>query len=548
MPRAEKKGSAAGRLAAGLALFNAGRYEAALAAFRAARSLGDRSPELDVFLAHALNSTGRPQEGLAPVALGPERLAALRKSLARDPRNAGARRGLVEGLRLRGQSLLSAGDPARAEKSLADALRLAHEANLRGPVLDVLRSCGLAHLFANRWDRAESVFRRLLRENPRDSRAWHSLAAVMRGRRRPRAELDFLARALRFDRGELAGSDRFRALMKLGRYRDAVAEGERVLDGRPTVNDLRIFWDPWEWDDRLPRESRRAVLARFERALGPKSRTPWRHYYRAELLGPAAMDEFERIAAFPEKRYGWMFAKAGLSALCEGQFPRAETWFKRALRGKPADWRTHCFLAETYLCLGRSAAAFAELDKAESVAPVDDKGQVLAWRGAVDLWLGDYAAALKRLDEACALDAQCAFSWRAAALLKLGRTKQALAELDRALERFPRDFEAYVWRGEAKRELGLYREALEDFNEEGLAYPRREPPIWMWALVNRALTKAALGDRAGLASDFAALPGHVVAYLKNKTGVDDPETNLRAALDLGRGFRREEYRQAIWMR
>ncbi len=548
MPRAEKKGSAAGRLAAGISHFNAGRYDAALAAFRAARVLGARNPELDIFIAHALNSTGRPQEGLAPVAVGGDRLAAMRKALARDPRNAGARRALIEGLRLRGQRCLSEGDPKRAEASLAEALRWAQENRDRSPVLDVLRSCGLAHLFANRWDEAEAVFRRLLKANPRDARAWHGLAGVMRGRRRPRAERDALARALRADRGELAGSDRFRALMKLGRYKAAVAEGERVLDGKPTVNDLRIFWDPWEWDDRLPREARRAELKRFERTLGAKSRSPWLHYYRAELLGPEGMGEFERITAYPAKRYGWMFAKAGLAALCEGQFPRAETWFKRALSGEAADWRTHCFLAETYLCLGRTASAFAELKKAAAVAPEDDKGQVLAWRGAVDLWLGDYAAALKRLDEACALDAQCAFSWRAAALLKLGRRKQALAELDRALERFPRDFEAYVWRGEAKRELGLYSEALKDFNEEGLAYPRREPPIWMWALVNRALTKAALGDRAGLEADFAALPGFVIEHVKNITGLEDKEKLLRAALKLGRGFRREEYRQAIWMR
>ena len=115
------------------------------------------------------------------------------------------------------------------------------------------------------------------------------------------------------------------------------------------------------------------------------------------------------------------------------------------------------------------------------------------------------------------------------------------------MARFPRDFEAYVWRGEARRELGLYREALKDLNEESLAHKKREPPIWLWALVNRALVKAALGDAAGLRADFDALPSYFTEYLRAKTGLGDPEALLKASLELSRGFRREEYRQAIWM-
>lgn len=558
MPRRPRKGSSSA-LRAGIAHFNAGRHEEALAAFRRARALGDESPELRTFIAHALSSAGRAEEavaefgrgGLAPVMLHPGNLdaseKALRAALAADARDAGARAGLIEVLRVRGQNALSAGDPFTAEALIREALaRRPSAAASRKKVVDVLRSVGSAYLFAGRLDDAARVFRGLLRSSPRDGRARLGLAAVMRARVEPGKEKKILAKA-DLGRDGLPRGDRFRTLMKLGRHKEAIAEAERILDAGPTLNDLRIFWDPWEWDDRRPRADRLKELRKLERALGPKPRTPWLHYYRAELLGPAGMGHFEPIAAFPAKRYGWMFAKAGLMAHCEARFETAARWFEIALKSKPVDWRTYAFLAEALLCLRRPGDALAEMDKAPGAAPPEDAGQILAWRGALDLWMGRYEEALARLEEAVALDAQCAFCWRAAALLKLGRKAEALARLDETLARFPRDFEAYVWRGETKRELGLYREALQDLDEESLAHKKKEPPIWLWALVNRALVKAALGDAAGLQADFDALPSYFTEYLRAKTGLSDPEALLKASLELSRGFRREEYRQAIWM-
>jgi tetratricopeptide (TPR) repeat protein len=558
MPRKPKKGNSAAARRAGVEHFNAGRHAEALACFRRARALGDDSPELRTFLAHALSSSGRAEEalaefgrgGLAPVMIYTGHLreaeAALRAALAADARDAGARAGLVEVLRVRGQNALSAGDPFTAEALIREALaRCPAAAAAKKKVVDVLRSIASAYLFAGRLDDAARVFRGLLRSSPRDARASLGLAAVMRARAEPGKEKKILSRA---DLGAgIPGGDRFRTLMKLGRHKEAIAEAERILDAGPTLNDLRIFWDPWEWDDRRPRSDRLKELRKLERALGPKPRTPWLHYYRAELLGPSGMEHFEPISAFPHERYGWMFAKAGLMAHCEARFETAARWFGIALKSKPVDWRTHAFLAEACLCLRRPADALAEMDKALAAAPSEDGGQVLAWRGALDLWMGRYDEALARLEEACALDAQCAFCWRAAALLKLGRKAEALARLDETLARFPRDFEAYVWRGEAKRELGLHAEALKDLNEESLANKKREPPIWLWALVNRALVKAALGDEAGLRADFAALPSYFTDYLRAKTGLKAPEALLKASLLLARGFRREEYRQAIWM-
>jgi tetratricopeptide (TPR) repeat protein len=391
------------------------------------------------------------------------------------------------------------------------------------------------------------LFRAILLCDPFDSAACLSLASVMSAAGRPSAEKAMLSRAIGLAQGRLSLGDKFKALMKLRRYKEAVKTAELILDSRPTLPDIRCFWDPWDWDERIPRKVRLRELRAFERAVGSGSRGPWLHYYRGSLSGPEGLAHFKLLSGCSAKRYGWMYFKAGSAALTAADFDQAASWFKRALAGSPVDWRAHCFLAETYLCLQKPKAAFAEMDRALRAAPKGEEGQVLAWRGAFELWLGRYQQAILLLDKAVALGAQCAFCWKGAALLKLGKPAEALAELDRTLELYPLDFEAYVWRGEAKRELGLYQEALKDLDEHAVNDPSRATPMWLWALFNRALVKAALGDKPGMIADFEAIPAFVVRYIQDETGLTGMEEILKAGLRLSRGFRRDEYRQAIWM-
>jgi len=236
-----------------------------------------------------------------------------------------------------------------------------------------------------------------------------------------------------------------------------------------------------------------------------------------------------------------MLAKSGHVALCTGDFAAAEADLRGALRARACDWRTRGSLAEVLLCRGLEQEAFAELTRAASEAPDDERGQALAWRGAFLLWLGRYAEALTAFDEASSLGSAYAASWRGAALLKLGRADEALTQLDAALARHPRDLEAYVWRGEAKRALGRYEAALADLDENGPA------GTWLWSRVNRALAKRALGDGAGFDAEFAALPRAFLDHLRRKIGHKDPVQLLEAGLEFARGFRREEYAQALWM-
>ncbi|MCM2303870.1 MAG: tetratricopeptide repeat protein [Elusimicrobia bacterium] len=553
-----------------------GRMDAAEKSLRAALALrpGDaksrhRLLELLRARARALADGGRPdlaertlrralafepkdkeaRRGLLELLRAPGDERALRRALAFEPGDNESRRLLVELLRSRVEEALAADAPAKTAVAARAALAFSrNDREVRLRLAELLRARGLDALFARRLARAEALFRLVLRCDPGDPSACLSLASAAAAAGRGAAEKAWLRRAAALARRRGALGEEFKALMKLRRGKEAVAAAERILDRRPGLDDLRCFWDPWEWDERAPREELLRELAAFERSLGPKPRGPWLHYYRGFLSGPAGLAHFERLEAFPAKRYAWMWFRAASAALLAGEFERAAVWFERCLAGEPADWRAHCFLAEAYLCLGRRADAFAGMDRALKAAPESEAGQVLAWRGAFELWLGRYEEALALLDRAAALGAQCAFCWRGAALLKLGRPEEALAELDRTLSLFPLDFEAYVWRGEAKRALGRPREALEDLDERAAKDRDLATPVWLWARFNRALAKAALGDAAGMDAEFAAIPAAVVDHLRARTGLERTEDLLEAGLRLSRGFRRDEYGQAIWMR
>jgi len=450
----------------------------------------------------------------------------LRRAFALAPRDAATRILLLDVLRRRAQERFAAGDLDASEAILKQSLRLAPgDRTTRARLVETLGQRFHALRSAGRRREASALSRRILKLSPRDAHAAASRAEAV------------VARAVRLDRGGLSPRERFRALMKLGRHAEAIAVAEALLDAGPALADLRAFWDPWEWDERLPRAARRAEYEKLSRALAANPASPWLRYYRTDLAGPDGSGEDEA----PAKRYGWMNAKFALAALLASRFGRAERLFRLALEHEPVDWRARAFLAEAYLCLRRTKDAYAEMDRALRKAPANEKGQVLAWRGAFDLWLGRYKEALPRLEEACRLDAQCAFCWKGAALLLLGKPKEALKQLDLTLKRYPLDFEARLWRGETKRVLGFHKEALQDL-------ARVPQAVGTWALFNRALSKAALGDRPGMNADFDAIPQFIITHIHKKTRLTDREAVLQAGIKLSRGFRREEYRQAFWLK
>lgn len=517
---------------------------------RAALRLAPGNPDLTRALAEALRSRG-DLEGAMKVLPGDARI----------------RRELAQALRARGRAL-QADEPAAAEKVLREALRLEpRDEETRRELSEALRARAWARESAGRLAEAERLLRAARGFDPAGAALARRLAATLRERERAgapgsaeelrlREKLERLEGRLRAREKTLAllldaaperSIDRFKALMNLRRYDEALDLAELILDDGPGQPEVWGLANPWDWEEWTSRTSRqRRLIKDLERALAASARRPWLDYYRIVLGAPGALERFGRFDAAARERYGWMFLMAGRICLIEGPVPKAEEWLALAAARGPADWRANALLAEARLVLGRREDAFAEMERAARVVPPADEGLLLAWRAAFDLWLGEHETALERLDRACALGSPHAYCWRGAALLKLGRTAEALEALDLALRLFPGDLEAYVWRAEARRALGRNEEALEDL---------RQPPLGVWVLVNRALAKAALGDLAGLKADHDALPRELVERVERKLGpcpagetAEGRRTRiLEGFLSLARGWRREEYGQSLWL-
>lgn len=520
-----------------LVLASDGRFGRAEAALRRALALAPKNAALRALLSKAV-----VMRGWASPRLRLEQAErTLRRALAVRPGDEDLRKRLIEVLRSQANDQLARGELDAAERTLRRALSDdPKSARVRADLLTALTTRAQVLLSGGNRARALSVVRRILRLDPGNARIRlvHGQSLYISGR--VEAGRALLRSGLRRAGDALSPAERFKTLMKLGRYRDALREAERILDAGPSLDDLRAFWDPWEWDERRSLRDHKEELKRLRAAVG-EAAGPWLHYYSGSLKGPAALAHFDELARFPPRRYGWMYFRAGLMALAASDFPRAADWLERALRHKPADWRARCFLAEAHLCLGDTDRALAEMDRALREASEKEVGQVLAWRGAFDLWLGRYEEALEREERAAELSAQCAFCWKGAALLKLGRAQEALEALDATLERYPLDFEALVWRGEAKRALGRPREALEDL-------ARVPKNVDVWARFNAALAKRALGDEAGMLAEFERIPASIREHIRAKTGKTHASEILEAGLELSRGFRRAEYSQAVWLR
>lgn len=339
-------------------------------------------------------------------------------------------------------------------------------------------------------------------------------------------------------------AETFQALVAKGRYPEAFALGERLLSKGPTLLDIRTFGLPWPPGFG---ESFRARHLKLLDRLVSRKPSAWAFFYRGTLRGgPEGLEDIRRLERWSVKRYGWMRYWTCRLFYPDRDFQAAARQLKIALRCRPVNWWAHGTLAELYVCLKKPAAAVRELERARRRAPENEAGDVLAWRGCIDLWLGRYRQALKELEEACALNAQHAYCWRGAATLLLGKPREALELLDRTVAMLPSDEEAYVWRGEARRLLGRHREALEDLSRR---------PVSLWALVNGALARGALKDEAGMRRDYRRIPESVRDYLRERAGLDsrpvesprDMKAVLETGLKLARGCRRDAYGQAVWM-
>jgi tetratricopeptide (TPR) repeat protein len=291
------------------------------------------------------------------------------------------------------------------------------------------------------------------------------------------------------------------------------------------------------------------LKAEFNRAESEALPAPWREFCLASLEWAAGRDlEALRLLDAGSKaspRYYWFryyIAEILLRRLDLYDMAREE--IQGVIAKCPWLWEARNLWTESLIAVGHPEP----LKAVKSVTvPEQSRAAFLAWRGALELWTGEYELAVKDLDVAAAMDNPDALCWRGGALCKLGRLQESKRDLDRLLEIDPHDPEGLVWRGELNRLLGRLPESLKDLADV-IAISGDKP----WAHVNRALVRLEQKDLLGAYKDFALMyleRRDVERVEKSPLSAAKLKDLLEDALAAARGCRRSDPHLNIgWMR
>ena len=348
---------------------------------------------------------------------------------------------------------------------------------------------------------------------------------------------------------------RYIACCTLDRFSEAFETAESFIGSGRREPVLSRLWHPWgDRSDTLPSGFLEDRLAGLESVRLNKKLEPYRSFFRGALLlllgrnGESAA-EFGRLAArpdLPDTRYGWMFFPAGWTSLYACDYAGALRMFNRSVNSPISRSTSLGRIAEVYICTGKPKQGFLQLKKAISKAAFGELPGLHSWEGQMRLFTGDYKAAEQALTKGLTLGDDVAYCWRGAARALLGRRKEALRDLDRAVELFPTDAEAGVWRAGTLRLEGRYKEALRDL--DGIIASKG---VRLWARVNRALVREALGDKAGMEEDFNALSAEVRKFLRSRPAGRRGSVRgmLEEACRLAMGNRRDDkYFFPVWLK
>lgn len=317
-----------------------------------------------------------------------------------------------------------------------------------------------------------------------------------------------------------------------GPYKEGFARLDASFDAEPTAT-YRKLRDMF-------------LKSEFRRGEAETLPSPWREYCLASLEWGAGRD-LDALALLDSVGKGRFYffryyvAEILLRRLDMYKLARAEI---QAVAAKcPWLWEARCLWAENLMAVGHADPL--KVVRGTVSVPESGKSAFLAWRGALELWWGEYDAAVKDLDAAAAMDNPDALCWRGGSLCRLGKLQESKRDLDRLLTIDPHDPEGLAWRGELRRLLGDRKGALKDLDDL-IAISGTKP----WALVNRALIRLEEKDLDGAWRDFASLylNHREAASSKNPMSAPEMKKNLEMALKLARGCRRSDpHLNAGWM-
>jgi len=318
-------------------------------------------------------------------------------------------------------------------------------------------------------------------------------------------------------------------------YAAAFRRFDAQFDAAPTVT-YRKLRDLW-----LASAFRAKECAALE--------SPWKEFCQSSLKWGAGQD-LEAIkllhrASRLSPRFFWMryyIAEILLRRLDLYDLARAE--IQVVVQRCPWLWEARCLWTEILMAVGHPDPLKTVRD---ITVPEQSRPAFLAWRGALELWSGQYELAVRDLDISANLDNPDALCWRGGALCRLGRLAESKRDLDRLLAMDPKDPEGLVWRGEVHRLLGRLPEALQDL-EDVIAISGDKP----WAHINRGLIRLAQKDLLGAFKDFACLHmkhEDINRISKSTLTAAGLKKVFEAALSVGRGCRRSDpHLNAGWMK
>lgn len=218
-----------------------------------------------------------------------------------------------------------------------------------------------------------------------------------------------------------------------------------------------------------------AAIAVSDEALRLQPDSALAHYYRGALMDhlgqlPAATAAYERaIALTPEPPARW-WCDHGRVLRGMGRYRESLASYDRALHITPNHEEAMVARGSLLALLGRRREALQMCDRALEHYP--NSAQAWNSKGVALLMGGRLQPALGCFEQAIALDGNLDRAWfnRGSTLMRLGRTAEGINSLDTALSIHPESREywkaaGFTYRGYGRMRLGLYEEAIADFDQ-----------------------------------------------------------------------------------
>ena len=213
----------------------------------------------------------------------------------------------------------------------------------------------------------------------------------------------------------------------------------------------------------------------------------------------AARRDFNRILELNPAHAPALGGRARIR-MGRGDLEGALNDFGQALEADPNQIAHWVGRAQTLQALRRDQDALRDAERAVALGP----GEAISWhlRGVTRLHLRDLEGALNDLTRSIQLDQAKeyprTFAFRAQAYLGLRRPREALVDLEAALELEPQEAQLWLFRAVAHGQLGDPRAALQDLNKALELDPQRADA---WA--NRGAMRLAEGDLQGALADMS---------------------------------------------